>query len=421
MTDDEINGIIAWVIERGLVGASEIELLHEFCERSVAAGLALSSAMAVIDTLHPIWEGRAFLWSSDGTEQNPAGRIRHTHWLLLSAALIMSVFLIASSLVTTLLISAADFRPASDQVPAGPANGRALAFLAHRYLGDGFGTAYDLSTILILWFAGASAMAGLVNIVPRYLPRYGMAPEWAAASRPLVLIYIAIAFAVTIIFEANVDAQGGAYATGVLVLMTSAAIAVTLSAWRKRSESSWPVAAFALIAAIFLYTTIANIVERPDGVKIAAFFIGSIVITSMLSRVWRTTELRVEIIEIDCAGQHFLDEALAATDQFRHIEKVLHGDVVEADMVKPPAHICRLRHDRDIVRKVGDAQKARRRRSVLVADDALTFSEAENIDHEITNRAGVCCQQVEMVNAANWNPLPRALLRTIAHGRLVPS
>ena len=72
MTDDEINGIIAWVIERGLVGASEIELLHEFCERSVAAGLALSSAMAVIDTLHPIWEGRAFLWSSDGTEGEPA-------------------------------------------------------------------------------------------------------------------------------------------------------------------------------------------------------------------------------------------------------------------------------------------------------------------------------------------------------------
>ena len=72
MTDDEIDGISAWVIERGLVGASEIELLHEFCERSVAAGLALSSAMAVIDTLHPIWEGRAFLWSSDGTEGKSA-------------------------------------------------------------------------------------------------------------------------------------------------------------------------------------------------------------------------------------------------------------------------------------------------------------------------------------------------------------
>ena len=217
-------------------------------------------------------------------EPRPAGKIRHTHHLLFTAALIMSLFLLSTALITTLLIPADAFRSAGPNgEPAGPANGRALAYLAHQFLGNGFGTAYDLSTIAILWFAGASAMAGLLNIVPRYLPRYGMAPEWARASRPLVLIYMAIGFAVTLLFRADVDAQGGAYATGVLVLMTSAAVAVTLSVWR----GAHPVAGicFGLITLVFIYTTLVNIIERPDGVKIGAFFIVAIVLSSLVSRL----------------------------------------------------------------------------------------------------------------------------------------
>ena len=232
------------------------------------------------------------------TYKKPTGRIHNTHKLLMYAALIMSVMLLTSSIVTTTLIPPQEFQA------GGQANGRALAYLAHKFFGDGFGTLYDVSTIAILWFAGASAMAGLLNIVPRYLPRYGMAPEWARATRPLVLVYTLIAFAVTIIFNADVNAQGGAYATGVLVLMSSAAIAVTLSVWKK-GKIRW---AFFLISLVFGYTTIVNIIERPEGLKIASFFILAIVLSSLVSRVLRSTELRVEGIELDDAARKIIEE-----------------------------------------------------------------------------------------------------------------
>jgi hypothetical protein len=237
------------------------------------------------------------------TPRKPAGRIRNTGKLLTTAAVIMSVFLITTAFVTTVLI------PHEAFLPGGPANGRALAYLAHAELGEGFGTIYDLSTILILWFAGASAMAGLLNIVPRYLPRYGMAPDWARAVRPLVMVFTAIAFAVTIIFRASVDAQGGAYATGVLVLITSAAFAVMLSARRKRRTSM--TIYFAVIFLIFVYTTIVNMIERTDGLKIASFFIAAIVVVSFISRIWRSTELRATEVQFDDEAMRFLQEASA--------------------------------------------------------------------------------------------------------------
>lgn len=296
--------------------------------------------------------------------QHPVGRIANSRKLLTTAALIMSVMLLSSSLVTTLLIPPSEFWPETTaqrelrgqartiDVPlgngdvytyhvlehtgsfteriqlegnqgtinlkvtvaptpggrlvqvtkeGGAANGRALAFLAHQNLGEWFGSLYDLSTILILWFAGASAMAGLLNITPRYLPRYGMAPDWARAVRPLVLIFTGVCVLVTLIFRADVNAQAGAYATGVLALMTSAAFAVMLSALAKRQL--WAALGFGLVTAIFIYTATVTVLADLDGLVIAAFFIAAIVVVSLISRVFRSTELRAERVQADLEAQ----------------------------------------------------------------------------------------------------------------------
>ena len=209
------------------------------------------------------------LVASKGTtpEEKLAGRIRNTRKLLTAAALIMSVYLIGSSFVTTVLIPADQFQD------GGEANGRALAYLAHEQLGNGFGSVYDISSILILWFAGASAMAGLINIVPRYLPSYGMAPDWSRAVRPVVLVYTSISILITIGFNADVNAQAGAYATGILAMMVSGAIAVTISAIRRKQRAA---------------------------------SIGF----SLVSRISRTTELRVEKIEFDDGARRFISDTL---------------------------------------------------------------------------------------------------------------
>lgn len=268
------------------------------------------------------------------TEEKPTGRIRDTKKLLTTAALIMSCFLIATSFITTLLIPADEFKS------GGSANGRALAYLAHEYLGNVFGTVYDVSTIAILWFAGASAMAGLLNLMPRYLPRYGMAPHWARAVRPMVIVFTLVAFLVTWIFDADVDAQGGAYATGVLVLISSAAIAVTIAA-RKAGQRNWAIG-FGVISAVFLYTTVVNVIERPDGVKIGACFIAGIILVSLLSRLARAFELRVTHVATDDMAERFIRDMASRKIRF------IANEPDRRDKAEYREKIEQIRQDNDI-------------------------------------------------------------------------
>ena len=109
-----------------------------------------------------------------------------------------------------------------------------------------------------------------------------------------------ISLVVTYMFDADVNAQGGAYATGVLVLMTSAAVAVTIAHWGGRAR--W---LYGTMTVVFGYTTLLNIVERPEGIKIASFFIFGIVLVSITSRAMRSTELRVGAVHLSPKAQEF--------------------------------------------------------------------------------------------------------------------
>lgn len=63
MDNDEFMDLSVWITEAGLAGESETAILAGFCEREVARTLPLARALVLIDTLHPIYEGRAFRWT----------------------------------------------------------------------------------------------------------------------------------------------------------------------------------------------------------------------------------------------------------------------------------------------------------------------------------------------------------------------
>jgi hypothetical protein len=258
----------------------------------------------------------------DGNKMDDSrSRIRNTRKLLVAAAVIMSLYLLGSALVTTILI------PPQAFITTGQAANRALAYLAHGGLlsvggnagerlnplfGAVFGTIYDLNTIIILTLAGASVTIGLRNLVPQYLHRLGMEFEWAHKVGVILYLFNSINLLVTVIFRASVTAQRVAYATSVLVLIGSAAVAGAIDLWQRESlararKRMW---GFLLISVLFLASALAAIVAKPDGLLIALCFVIATLGTSIISRTLRSTELRFEGFQFKDAQSQFLWECL---------------------------------------------------------------------------------------------------------------
>jgi len=251
---------------------------------------------------------------------DPRSRVRHVRQLLFVAASIMALFLLGSALVATTLI------PADAFTTSEKAANRTLAYLAHGGLlvdgnsalevnalfGTAFGTLYDAVTIIILCLAGASVAIGLRDFVPHYLHRLGMELDWALKAGAILYIFNGINLLVTVMFRASVTAQRGAYATSVLTLLCGAALIAVLDLYRRRQgrwfqRLPW---AFVAISLIFFSSALAAMIAKPDGLLIALGFVLAIIISSILSRALRSTELRFGGFEFKDAQSQFLWESL---------------------------------------------------------------------------------------------------------------
>jgi hypothetical protein len=256
--------------------------------------------------------------------RRPEGRIRNTRKLLVTAALIMSVYLIGSVLVTTLLMPASGFQVNGKQTY------RALAYLAHGgqlvngesaavlnpLFGSWFGSLYDVVTVLILSLAGTSVITSLQALLPRFLLRFGMEQKWSQTWGILFGAFALVNLGVTVWFRASVSEQRGAYATGVLVSITCTGLLTVVDRWSKRPgpwlrRLPW---GSALITLGFLTTTVIVIVVNPAGLKISLGFIGAIFLWSVISRAKRCSELRTVGIEFVDDESRFLWQSLEAAE-----------------------------------------------------------------------------------------------------------
>jgi hypothetical protein len=244
--------------------------------------------------------------------KNIARRIANTRTVLIVAALIMSVFLLGATLVTALYV------PPDQMLTGGKAANRALAYLAHGqplneevgtflpFAGAWFGGLYDVSTILMLAFAGTSVMTALASLLPQFLLKFGMDFRWSQRWGVLLMIFAAINVVVTVHFQASVEQQRNAYATGVLVLIAGASCTSYVDLriqWRVHRGFFRGLAVWWLFIVAFGFSLVMATIffHAGGGLAISAFFIAAILGLSVFSRALRADELRT-------VGFHFKDD-----------------------------------------------------------------------------------------------------------------
>jgi hypothetical protein len=256
--------------------------------------------------------------------ERPRGRIRRARLLLTISAMIMAVYLLSSTFVTSLLI------PPDSFFTRGQASNRALAYLAHGgWLANGqtaaamnplfgvwFGSLFDLSTVVMLGLTGASVIIGLQNFVPPFLHQMGMEMEWARRTSALYYLFAGINLCVTVLFRASVGAQRSAYATSVLAMMTGAATTAFLNRRKSRKGHRYIVTSwyFLFCGAVFFLAMAEAIWDEPAGLQIALWFIVAILLTSLVSRFLRTMDIRCRGFRFADNQSRFLWESLVAME-----------------------------------------------------------------------------------------------------------
>ncbi|MCC7423254.1 MAG: hypothetical protein IT428_23505 [Planctomycetaceae bacterium] len=286
-----------------------------FVSRAVCLGLAMFpfavlglSGFELSMAVAPMVRGRP-----EDTPEAPRGRIRNMRKLLVTATVLMSLWLFGAVLVTAVLV------PHQALLKDGAAVHRALAYLAHGgtlvdgtsftvaspIFGETFGTVYDAFTIAILSMAGACVLIALRDYVPDYLQRFGMELEFAHRLGVKMRFFNIIVLLTAVVFHADIARLQWAYVTSVLALLAGGAYAAWLSV-RRENLKPWvrslvrPLAtgAFTFFVAMALLSAGISV----SGLEIALFFAAGIVLTSAFSRWVRSTELRFH-------GFDFVDES----------------------------------------------------------------------------------------------------------------